>query len=69
MANIEPSEDELILDALRKRPGLPTYVVANSIGARGQTARIRRRLRRLEEHGLVRSGSDIYATMICWWAR
>ncbi|MDZ4370105.1 MAG: hypothetical protein U1C74_01615 [Phenylobacterium sp.] len=70
MANIEATEDELILEVLRRRPGQPTYVVANSIGCRGQTARIRRRLRRLEAQHLVRSGADIYATsMICWWAR
>lgn len=68
--NIARSDDERLLDELRRRPGSPTYAIANSIGLRGQTALVRRRLRRLEERGLVRSGvGQYFPTYVSWWAR
>lgn len=68
--NVEKTTDELLLEEMRRRPGSPTYALANSVGLRGQTALVRRRLRRLEAEGRVRSGTGRYFTsMVSWWAR
>lgn len=68
--NVERSLDEQLVDEVRRRPGSPTYAIANGVGLRGQTALVRKRLRRLEDAGRVRSGAARYFTsMISWWAR
>lgn len=66
---MEVSEEERLLQAVRDRPGSPTYVIANRIGLRGQTALVRRRLKRLEADGKIRSGTgDHFVFWLSWWA-
>ena len=68
--DLETTTDELLLEELRKHPGSPTYALANSVGLRGQTALVGRRLRRFEAEGRVRSGVGRYfTTSLGWWAK
>lgn len=73
MATKKPKEltDSDILDAITKwgHRGTMTYVIRNilSPGRPGlKTAKVLRRLKRMERDGTVKRISSSYATQICW---
>lgn len=60
-------DDAEIIDLLRERGHLMTYVVRNWLRPGLTTAYVRRRLKQLERDGLVESHNDHpYATHIGW---
>ena len=65
--------DREIMDVLRNRGGMMTYVVANSLRAEHKhhngtldTARVLRRLKALERRDVVERIPSCYARQICW---
>lgn len=70
MRNAPPTEAE-ILDTLRRRSPLMTYVVKNSLNTacsprRWSTPQILRHLKKLELAGKVERAPTSYAVMLCW---
>lgn len=65
---MEVSDEQRLLQEVRRKPGSPTYAIANGIGLRGQTALVRKRLKHLEAAGKVRSGSGPpFVFQLSWW--
>lgn len=63
--------DEEILDVLRPRGTLPTYVIANWLSdsiSKRDTSFVLRRLKAMEKAGKVERVPSPYAVMICWRA-
>lgn len=63
--------DDLIIATMAARPsGIMTYVIRNILslehGVNVPTAKVRRRLQRLEQRCEVCRVSSSYATQICW---
>ena len=67
--------DDEIMDVLRNRGGMMTYVIANWLRMDHKkhngtlaTARVLRRLKAMEQNGQVKRVLSVYTVQLCWAA-